>query len=390
VVNGEAVTPGGSIPAAAIVCEGRKILWIGPEKDLPGEYRHGSVVDARGGFILPGLIDLHLHGGGGFDVMTASPETLSALGAYLAAAGTTAWLATTMTASPERLENAARAVGAYDGAVDDGPAEAELLGLHLEGPYLSPEKCGAQSAAHIRPYDREEIGRLQSLANGRLRVITLAPEADGNDGAVEDLRGRSLAVSLGHTDADWATATRAFAAGATRTTHTFNAMRGLSHRDPGTVGAALDQPGVVLEVIADGVHVHPACLRLLYRAVGPARLNLVSDALPFAGLAPGQYDWDGTALTATNEALYLADGTLAGSRLTLARAVAFMVKECCVPLSDAVRMASLTPAESLGVAERKGSLTPGKDADLVICDREFNVRWCAVGGREAGAPAVTA
>ncbi|MGE5623629.1 MAG: N-acetylglucosamine-6-phosphate deacetylase [Methanocella sp.] len=384
-VNGEAVTPGGTIPAAAIVCEGRKILWVGAEKDLPEEYRDGSVVDALGGFILPGLIDLHLHGSGGFDVMAASPETLSALGAYLAAAGTTAWLATTMTASAEHLAQVARAVGAHDTA----PGEAELLGLHLEGPYLSPEKCGAQNAAHIRPYAPHEVTRLQSLANGRLRLVTLAPEAAGNAGAALDLRRRGLTVSLGHTDADFTVATRAFAAGATRATHTFNAMRGLGHREPGTVGAAIDQPGVVLEVIADGVHVHPACLRLLYHTVGPARLNLVTDALPFAGLAPGRYDWNGTALIATDEAVYLADGRLAGSRLTLARAVAFMTKECGVPLADAVRMASLTPAESLGVAERKGSLTPGKDADLVVCDRELNVRWCAVGGRAAREPVAT-
>lgn len=361
-------------------------MWVGPERDLPAEYERAETVDADGGFILPGLIDLHLHGSGGWGVMDASPEGLRSLSLYLAGCGTTAWLATTMTASPGRLAQVAQAVGEYE-PLQGG---AELLGLHLEGPYVSREKCGAQPATDIRPYDPEEVTRLQELAKGSLRLVTLAPEVKGNDGAVADLRRRGVIVALGHTNADYATASQAMDAGASRLTHTFNAMRGLGHREPGTVGAASDRAGVVVEVIADGVHVHPACLRLLYRAFGPARVNLVTDALPFAGLAPGLYNWDGTPVTATADALYLADGTLAGSRLTLAGAVAFMVKECGVALVDAVRMASLTPAESLGIADRKGSLTPGKEADLVILDRDLNVRWCAVRGRVVAMPTLRA
>jgi N-acetylglucosamine-6-phosphate deacetylase len=301
---------------------------------------------------MPGFIDLHVHGALGVDVLDADPEGLRRMARFFAGHGVTAWLPSTMTASGPDTERALEAVRAVAGPVDGG---ATVLGAYLEGPYLNPAKAGAQDPAHIRPADRAEAARL--LDPGVARVLVLAPEIEENRWLIAEAIVRGVTVSAGHTDATYDQALQAVEDGVRHVTHAFNAMRSLGHREPGLLGAALVLPELRCELIADNVHVHPA----------------VSDALRATGLPDGAYTVGDRPAFSMDGAIRLGDGTLAGSVLTLDRALHNLQAATGRPLAELWPTASRNAAQAIGIDDAKGTLEPGKDADLVLLDPALRV-----------------
>ncbi|RJK96537.1 N-acetylglucosamine-6-phosphate deacetylase [Vallicoccus soli] len=346
-------------------------------------------VPLAGHRLAPGFVDQHVHGGDGAEVNVADPADLPAalarITAFHARHGTTGLLATTVSDTHERLTALVRGISA---AREDGgrPSGARVLGAHLEGPYLSPARCGAQDPAVLRPADPAELEEL--LEPGAVRLVTLAPELPGAEKAVRRLVEAGVVASLGHTDADHATAGEAFGWGMASVTHLFNAMPGLHHRRPGPVAAALERPDVTVELVADGVHVHPSVLRLAF-AAAPGRVALVTDAMAAAGLPDGDYALGGLRVRREGRRVVLvgedgAPGAIAGSVLTMRDAVACAVG-AGVPVADALAAASATPARLLGLPHA-GRVAPGAPADLVVLDDALEVRLTLVGGHPVHDP----
>ncbi|MFZ5815148.1 MAG: N-acetylglucosamine-6-phosphate deacetylase [Bacillota bacterium] len=327
------------------------------------------------GYIAPGYIDLHVHGGGGADFMDGDPEAVAVITAAHARTGTTGLLATTLTGPEEALLQAFR-------AARTAPRRgARILGFHVEGPFINLKMKGAQDERYIRPASVAEIDRWLAEGGPDHRWhVTLAPETGGALDAIRHLAARGAVVSAGHTDCTYAQLQQATEAGLAHATHLFNAMRGLHHREPGTVGGALTLPGMTVEVIADGVHVHPAALAAAVRARGPGQVLLVTDAMRAAGLGDGEYLLGELRAVVRGAEARLADGTLAGSVLTMEQAVQNMVRWAGVDLVTAVAMASLHPARLHRLEGRKGSLAPGKDADLLLLDSDLSVLTTLVEG----------
>ena len=345
----------------------------------------------RAAYVAPGFVDLQVNGAFGHEV-GADPGALRALAAALPATGVTAFLPT-LVSRPEAdyaacfaaldEERAAAGRGERAGA-------ARILGLHLEGPLLAPTRAGAHARAAIETATAAAVRRLADPA--RVRLVTLAPEREGALALIAELRGRGIAVSLGHTDATFETFTAAVDAGARLATHVWNAMSPLHHRAPGATGAALSDDRITALAIADGVHLHPATFRLTVRAKGAGRLALVTDAIAAAGLGAGATTLAGRPVTADATSARLADGTLAGSTLTLDRAVRNAVQFASLSIDDAVQMVSSTPRAALeafpaGKEDRArdgaGGLSAGAPADLVLLDADLSVRATFVGGRLA-------
>jgi N-acetylglucosamine-6-phosphate deacetylase len=330
------------------------------------------------GLMVPGFIDMHIHGGDGADFMDADADSCRRILRFHARNGTTTVAATTLSSSVADLDRAVKAIAAA--AADDSPGAAEICGIHLEGPYINRKNAGAQDVGSIRPADIHEIESLLT-AGPRLRwVITLAPEIEGARALIEHFRGRVL-FSIGHTSGDFADAVAALDWGATHFTHLFNAMTGMHHREPGVVGAALVSADATAEIIADGVHVHPAVMRIA-TALLPHRVALVTDAIRACGLAEGKYKLYGYEITVADGTARLPNGTLAGSVLTMARAVQNMVELAGLPIETVLPLATEVPARILGIADRKGKLERGYDADVAILTPRFQVEQAFARGEE--------
>ena len=334
-------------------------------------------LDAAGGTLAPGFIDVHVHGAMGHETMDASPDGLHAMARFYAEHGVTAFLPTTWTASHEdtiaALQTVARTVGPV-------PGGARILGAHMEGPYLAAERCGAQDPAHIRPASSGELERF--LDTGAVRLLTLAPEVEGNLDAVRRCREAGVTVSIGHTSAGHADVAAAGDAGATHATHLFNAMAPLHHRHPGTVGAILAEPRLRAELIADNVHVHPLVMRLALQLKTTTGLVLVTDAVRPTGLPDGMYPLPGgRRLRHEGGVMWLEDGeTLAGSGLTLDRALRNLAAATQLGIEDLWRTASLNAATAIGVADTMGRIAEGCHADLVLLDDDLTVQATVVAG----------
>jgi N-acetylglucosamine-6-phosphate deacetylase len=370
--GGRVVTPGGVVAGDVVIHDGR-ITSIDPARgDRPG------AVDLRDHWVLPGFVDIHVHGGGGAQCNSADPDEIRAVARFHAQHGTTALLATTVAAAPDELLAALGAIG----RAADAPDGARVLGAHLEGPFLNPCRPGAMDPEAFTAPDVALFRRF--AAAGPLRSMTLAPELPGAFDVVAALRRAGGVASLGHTDATYEQAAAAVVAGARAVTHAFNAMRPLHHREPGMAGAALALDDLTCEVICDGVHVHPAAVRLLHRAKGARRAVLVTDAIAAAGGADGEYRLGARPVTVRDgRATLPGTDTLAGSVLTMDRAVRNAVQRCGVPLEDAARMAATTPAELLGLGDRLGVLAPGRDADVAILDADLELAGVLARGRWA-------
>jgi N-acetylglucosamine-6-phosphate deacetylase len=368
VTGARVLGPGGEWPRGWIAVEGRRIAAMGQGEPPPGAEAGADLLAGDGLVAMPGFIDLHVHGAVGVDVMDADPDGLARMARFLAGHGVTAWLPATMTATGPDTERALEAVRAVAGPVEGG---ATVLGAYLEGPYLNRARAGAQDAGLIRPAGRAEALRL--LDSGIVRVLVLAPEVEENRWLVAEAAARGVTVSTGHTDATYDQAVQAVAGGVRHVTHAFNAMRPLGHREPGMLGAALVTPELRCELIADNVHVHPAAMRLLVQAKGAEGVVLVSDAVRATGLPDGAYTVGDQPAFSMDGAIRLADGTLAGSVLTLDRALHNLQAATGRPLAELWPAASRNAAAAIGVDDAKGSLEPGKDADLVLLDPALRV-----------------
>jgi N-acetylglucosamine-6-phosphate deacetylase len=362
--GGRVVTPDGVLNPGWIRLAGPLIDAVGsgdPQGQLPA-------VDLRGQWVLPGFVDVHVHGGGGASFTEGTSDEARQAAAFHRGQGSTTVLASLVTAPLAEL--AARA-GLLAGLADDGV----IAGLHLEGPFLSPVRRGAQDPRHMIAPDVAVFERLHAAARGHLRVITLAPELPGALAVIQAATQAGVTVAVGHTDATAEVTLAAIDAGATHATHLFNGMRPPHHREPGAVGALLDRGEVTCEVIADGAHLDDIVVRLTARAAGPGRLVLVSDAMAAAGMPDGSYQLGSQRVTVAGGVARLLEdrAAIAGSTATLADVVRHAVA-AGLPVPDVAAAASTTPARVLGLAGRTGALSPGLDADLVVCDDDFRPR----------------
>ena len=380
IAGGDVLTPFETIvDGAVLVCDGR-IERAGPRSEL-ARARVDTQIDVQGRLILPGFVDLQVNGGGGaFLTEDGSVESVWRMAAAHARFGTTAMLPTIVTSPEATLVRALEAVAVATEASNGG---ARVLGAHLEGPFISVVRKGAHDERSIVAPDIELLRRLIDTSRGTLRVITVAPELPGALDLIAAARGAGVVVSIGHTDATYEEALRGIEAGASLATHVFNAMRPLAQRDPGVIGALLEHDDVIVDAIADGVHVHPAVLSLVARAKGAGGLALVTDAMPAAGGSTEPARLYGREIVVRDGACYTPEGVLAGSALTMNLAVRNMRRLAGVPLLDAVRMATATPARVLGMEHEIGVLAPGARADIVVCDDDLNVWKTLVGGRLA-------
>ncbi|MFJ2634257.1 N-acetylglucosamine-6-phosphate deacetylase [Streptomyces sp. NPDC087422] len=334
------------------------------------------VVDLRGRLVVPGFVDPHCHGGAGRSVYTGNADDVRIAAAGHLARGTTSMLASVASLALPAMEAAARAVASV---IDDGSAP-NVVGIHFEGPFLSPGRRGAQSPDALRAPDRAVVERLLTAAGGHAVSMTVAPELPGALELIREYAGR-LVISLGHTEASAAVFARAAGAGARSVTHLFNAMPPLDHREPGPVAAALLDPRLSCELIVDGHHLADDTVRLAHRTAGADRLLLVSDAMPAAGMGDGTYRFADREVTVSGGAARLCGtDTLAGSTLFVSRAFGRSVTTVGLPLADAVRMSSTTPARLLGLSDR-GALRPGLRADLVELDASLSPSRVWLGGR---------
>jgi N-acetylglucosamine-6-phosphate deacetylase len=366
--GGRVVLPDSVLEDGWVLVEGSRITEVGSGR-LPA---HGasSAVDLDGRWLLPGFVDLHMHGGGGHDV-TTSPEAMAAAVGFHRAHGTTRTLVSLVTAPLADLERQLSWIA-------DHAAAGIVEGAHLEGPFLSHARCGAQNPLHLRLPDRAEFRRLAQAACGALRVVTIAPELPGALDVIADAVADGVVAAIGHTDATFAEARAAIGVGAGLATHLFNGMRPIHHREPGPAGAAL-AADVPCEVINDGVHVHPAITTLVNRT--PGRLVLVTDAIDAAGMGDGDVELGGQRVRVRGgEARLEATGSLAGSTLTMDAALRRAVVECGLPVVDASAAASGTPARLLGRADSFGAVQAGLAADLVVLDENLYVEAVLAGG----------
>ena len=370
-----AVTPDGVLDDATISLRDGRIAAIGPGAAAAG------TLDLGGLTVLPGFIDLHIHGAGGAD---AHAGEVADLAAFLPRVGVTAFVPTLAADAEERTRAALRAIARAHAAqaAGEAPRSARVLGAHLEGPFLNPARAGAIPPQYMRPADPAHAARLLDAAPGLVRLMTVAPDIPGAPELIAWLAARGVVVSLGHTAADYATFRAGIDASARHVTHLFNAMTGIHHRAPGAAGAALSDDRATVEVIADGEHVHPAVRALAIRAKGPGRTALVSDAVGPAGLPPGEYDWLDKRVVSDGRTVRLPDGTLAGSLGTLDVAYRVVTGAAGVALTDAARLLATTPAGILGL-DGTGRLVPGADADLTALDAAGAVRLTIVGGEVA-------
>jgi N-acetylglucosamine-6-phosphate deacetylase len=334
-----------------------------------------TVVDLRGQTLMPGFIDVHVHGAVGHEAMDGDVSGLLAMARFFASRGVTSWLPTTWTAGR------ATTLAALHAIADAMPATggARILGAHMEGPYLSEARCGAQDPAEIRGVDRDEAAAF--LDTGAVRLITVAPEADGADDLLDECLRRGVTVSVGHTDATYEQVAAAIARGARHMTHTYNAMSPLRHRAPGAVGAALALPGFGAEIVADEVHVHPGAVRALVRARGADEVVLVTDAIRPTGSTTTDGTLQGRPVAVRDGAVRFDDGQLVGSVLTMDRALRNVLRFTGRPLAELWPLVSRNPAASAGIADRTGRLEVGLDADLVVLDDEYSVIRTLVQGR---------
>ena len=348
-----------------------KILAFVREEDIPSDV---EVIDAEGGYVAPGFIDLHIHGYLGRDVCDASEESMRIISKGLLENGVTGYLPTTMTVDMKTVQGAIDVCRRLMDEDDfDGSA---ILGVHAEGPFISASKKGAQDERFILKPDAEFVKNNADV----IRIITLAPEEDDNFSAIRDIViDTDVVVSMGHTSADYKTAMDGVAAGVKHTTHLFNAMSLMTHRAPGVVGAALNSD-VSCELIVDGYHVNSDLFDLVYKLKGK-KLCFITDCLPAGGLPEGEYTLGGAKIIYRDNICRLPDGTIAGSVLRLNKGVWNVYQNSNIPLYECVNCASLNPATTLGIEDQKGSLEVGKDADIVILDEEFNVKKTIIGGK---------
>ncbi len=371
------ITPTREIESAFVRVAGGRIESVGLRRDLP----EGETTPHVGHLLIPGMIDLHVNGAGGVDLAQDDPDAVSRVGRILARHGCTGYLATLITDRQDRLTRTLESLGRRIGQTTLG---ARALGIHLEGPFINPGRKGAHPPEGVQRPSREAFDAYRRAAGGGLRMLTLAPELPGALELISEARRDIPIVALGHSEADLECGLEAIQRGANAAVHVFNAMPPLHHREPGLVAAILNSSGIVAEIIADGVHVHPEMVRILYRCKGASRIALVTDAVSAAGMPDGRYRVGPVEIWKSDGVCRDGDGALAGSALQMDEGLRNLRRwldgEPAVPLRDLVGGASLLPATLLGLAN-KGRTEAGCDADLVLLDEDLRVLKTWVEGR---------
>ena len=360
-----------------ILCYDERITRIVPAAEFTAE-GVDEVIDAAGAYVAPGFVNVHIHGCDGADTMDEDADALGKIAAFQARTGVTSFLPTTMTCAYDAVE---RALDRIRRAMTEKPHGARILGAHMEGPFISPAKKGAQDEQYILPPTFARIAPYRDV----IKIITVAPEMIVEDDFIESCCKSGIIVSLGHTAADYETACAAIASGASHITHLCNAMTGLNHRKPGMLGAALDTDANC-ELIVDNVHVHPAMQRIIYAAKRGAHIIPITDSMRACGLSDGVSELGGQKVYVKGTLATLADGTIAGSVLRMNDGLRILHENLGIAIPAIVEMATRTPAEELGVYGELGSLSVGKYADIAIFDEEFRIRRTIVGGRDCFVP----
>ncbi|MFZ0433499.1 MAG: N-acetylglucosamine-6-phosphate deacetylase [Candidatus Acidiferrales bacterium] len=369
------LTPMEELTDSVILVEGSRISAIGHRDEVripPGSIDYV----ASGMTVIPGFVDVHIHGAGGHDVMEANARALDKITSTVARHGTTSMVATTVTAPVEdtchSLEGIARYIQHHANPDDHPRLAAEILGLHLEGPFISKAQRGVHPLESIHKPSTELFEQFYKAASGLVRIVTVAPEIPGALDLIELVVAKNIVAAIGHTDADYDQARAAIKAGARHAVHMFNAMRPFTHRDPGVIGAVLTSQDVTAEIIADGVHVSGPAMQVLLLAKGLDQVIVVSDGIAATGMRDGDYRLGTMEVSVSQGVARNSEGKLAGSTLTLDRALRTMVS-LGVPIADAVRMATILPARRLGLAGKKGIIAVGADADLVMLTPDLHI-----------------
>jgi N-acetylglucosamine-6-phosphate deacetylase len=370
-----ALTPTEEIVDAAVVIEDGTITAVGRREEIVAP-KGAKDHDARIHVLVPGFVDVHIHGAGAHDVMEATPEALEIVAATVAPHGTTSLVATTVTAPTDEICRSLEGIARYiQTPANQGPPEsarAQMTGIHLEGPFIHPHRRGVHPPESLAQPSVATLNRFLEAANGCARILTLAPELPGALEVIDKARAAGLTVAIGHTDATYEQAHSGIQHGAHHAVHVFNAMRPFSHRETGVLGAVLTDSTVTAEVIADGIHVDDPAIRLLLAAKGTRGVILVSDGTAATGMPDGTYRLGPFEFTVSGGVCRNAEGRLAGSTLTLDRAVRHLAS-LGVSLREAVQMATLNPARRLGLEGKKGVIAPGADADLVVLDEKLQI-----------------
>jgi len=370
--NGTLFCEDGTFRTMDLEIQGDKIGTIGTKVDAGGQ----EVLDATGCYVVPGLVDIHIHGAMGADFSDGEEASIQTIARYLLSQGVTSFLGTSMALPEERLSHIFRTARPLVGRVS--PGMAVLRGINMEGPFFNLEKRGAQNPEYIIPPDAEMFRRLNADSGESIRTVAVAPESPGGLEFIEEV-SKICSVSLAHSSAGYQIARQAFERGANHVTHLFNGMSPFHHRDPGIVGAAVGTDAYV-ELICDGVHVHPAAVQAAFRLFGEDRVCLVSDAMRACGMPDGQYDLGGQTVTVAGGCATIASGSLAGSITVLTdclrRAVAFGI-----PLEAALKAATINPARSVGLDHVVGSLSTGKQADLLVLQKDLSLKHVILAGR---------
>lgn len=368
------------ISHGSILLEDGKIKKISEQgvdvNDLP---ENVTIIDGTNLNVIPGFIDGHIHGANGADVMDATEAALDIMAAALPNEGTTSFLATTITQSPESIDRALVNVANYQ--IKSG--QAEMIGVHLEGPFIEKDRAGAQPIQYIMEPDMGQFKQWQSLSGNKIKTVTLAPEHDENGAFINFLYESGVNVSAGHTATDFEGMKKAVSYGVRQVTHLCNAMSGIHHRDIGVVGAAFQLEELRAELIADGIHVSKEMIDLIYTNMGSKRLILITDAMRAKCLKAGDYELGGQPVKVTEDRAVLENGTLAGSILKMYHGAQQMLNVQDVSIENIVEMASANPAKQLGVFDKKGSLALGKDADILLVDDELNIKYTICRGEIA-------
>ena len=375
--NGNIFGEDGRFHKGYIRVDGKNIKELGREemlRDLVLEEQE-TVLDAQGLYVIPGLVDIHMHGCAGYDFCDGTPEAFEEIARYEAENGVTSIVPATMTLPKERLTQIIEAAGKYMSA-----DSTVIKGITMEGPFISEEKKGAQDAQYMASPDKELLAELQKLSQGRIRQVTVAPEVDGAAEFIGEVSGE-MVVSVAHTTADYQQTLAAFEKGANHVTHLFNAMPPLNHREPGVIGAALDYKDVFVELICDGEHVHPAVVRAAFQMFGADRICMISDSMRATGMPAGKYSLGGQPVWVKDGRAVLENGNLAASVCTLYDCLRKAVLKMGIPLEDAVKACTTTPAKSLNLHEDCGRLAVGYSADMLLLDADLKKKYVLKSGK---------